>query len=70
MFVWNSFVTWIENVTSYNLISSKIWSENRIFVLIHSGIVYFWIWLFGGAKYQEGEEAEARDTDEQPLSDK
>ena len=33
---------------------------------------YFWIWLFGGAPCQGGEEAEAGrgDTDEQPLSDK
>ena len=30
----------------------------------------FCIWLFGGAKYQGGDEVEARGTDEQPLSDK
>ena len=47
----------IDSVTSYTL-------------LIHSGIAYFWIWLFGGAKYQGGDEAGARGTDEQPLSDK
>ena len=28
------------------------------------------MWLFGGAKYQGGDEAEARGTDGQPLSDK
>ena len=28
------------------------------------------MWLFGGAKYQGGDEAEARGTDEQLLSDK
>ena len=36
----------------------------------HSVITYFWIWLIDGAEYQTGDEAEARDTDEQPLSDK
>ena len=35
---------------------------------IHSGITYFCIWPFGGAKYQGGAEAEARGTDEQPIS--
>ena len=28
------------------------------------------MWLFDGAKYQGGDKAEARDNDEQPLSDK
>ena len=28
------------------------------------------MWLLGGAKCQGGDEAEARGTDEQPLSDK
>ena len=37
---------------------------------VHSGITYFGIWLFGGAKYQEGDEVEARGTDEQPIFDK
>ena len=37
---------------------------------MHSGITYFCIWLFGGTKFQEGDEAEARSTDEQPFSDK
>ena len=37
---------------------------------MHSGITYFFIWLFGGAKYQGGNKAEARSTDEQPLPDK
>ena len=32
--------------------------------------MYFSIWLFGGAKYQGKYEAEAKGTDEQPLSDK
>ena len=27
------------------------------------------VWLFGEAKYQGGDKAEARDTDEQPLLD-
>ena len=46
----------------------KNWNENRIYITIHSGITYFCIWLFDVAKYQGGDEAEARDTDEQPLS--
>ena len=37
---------------------------------IRSGITYFWIWLFGRAKYQGGDEAKARGTDEKPLPDK
>ena len=48
----------------------KIWSENTISITMGSGITNFWIWLFGGAKYQSGEKAEERGTDEQPLSDK
>ena len=48
----------------------KVWNENSISIPIHSGINYFCIWLFGGAKYQGGDKAEARGTDEQPLSDK
>ena len=28
------------------------------------------MWLFGGDQYQGGGEAEARETDEQPLSEK
>ena len=32
--------------------------------------MYFSIWLFGGAKDQGECEAEAKSTDEQPLSDK
>ena len=43
----------------------KIGSENSIFIPIHSGITYLWIWLFDGDKYQGG-----GGTDEQPLSDK
>ena len=34
---------------------------------IHSGITYFLILLFGGAKKQGGDEAEERGTDAQPL---
>ena len=32
--------------------------------------VPYGIWLFGGAKYQGQDKAEARSSDEQPLSDK
>ena len=50
----------------------KIWNENSISIPVHSGITYFWMFvptfIFGVAKYQEGDEVEARDTDEQPLS--
>ena len=46
----------------------EIWSENRISMPTNFGIAYFWV--FGVAKHQEGDEAEARGTDEQPLSDK
>ena len=35
-----------------------IWNECSISISIHPGIIYFWIWLFGGATYQEGEEEE------------
>ena len=39
--------------------------ENSISIPKHPQILYFWIWLFGGAAYQGGEEAEAgRCTDE------
>ena len=48
----------------------KIWTENSISLPIHSGITYFWIWLFGAAKYQGLDKAEARSTDGQPLSEK
>ena len=37
---------------------------------MHSGITYFWIWVFDGVKYQGEDEAKARGTDEQQLSDK
>ena len=37
---------------------------------MHSRIIYVWIWLFGGAKYQGGDEAEPKGSDGQPLSDK
>ena len=40
-----------------------------ISIPIHNGITYFWIWLFDGAIYQGEDKAEARGTDEQPLSD-
>ena len=35
---------------------------------MHTGITYFWIWLFDGAIYQGEDKAETRGTDEQPLS--
>ena len=47
----------------------KVQNENSISIPIHSGITYFCIWPFGGAKYQGGDEAEARGA-EQPLLDK
>ena len=36
---------------------------------MHFGIIFFWIWLLGEVKDQGGDEAEARGTDEQSLSD-
>ena len=60
----------IDNVTSYFLISRKIWSENSISIPIDSGITNFWMWLFDDAKYQAEDKAEAMGTDGQPLSDK
>ena len=33
----------------------KVYSENKISIPIHSGITYFWISLFDGTKYQEGD---------------
>ena len=71
MFVLNSFVAY--NADFYFLIFLvKIWSENSICIPMHPGIIYFRMWLFGGAAYQGEEEAEAgrRGTDEQSLSDK
>ena len=41
-----------------------------VFSYRYSGVTYFCVWLFGGAKYQGGDEVEAKGTDEQPLSDK
>ena len=38
----------------------KMWSENSNFILIHPGINHFWTWVFGGAVYQEEEEAKMR----------
>ena len=38
----------------------EIWNENNIIIPVHSGIICFWISLFGGAAYQRGEEAEER----------
>ena len=46
----------------------KISNENSISILVHSGITYFWIWLFCVAKYQGRDEADTKDTDVQPLS--
>ena len=51
----------IDNATLYCFIFLvKIWGENIISIQIHPGIIYFWIWLSGGAAYQRGEEAEAK----------
>ena len=36
----------------------KIWGENSVSILAHPGVIYFWVWLFGGAAYQRGVEAE------------
>ena len=67
MFVQNFFITRIDNAIFYFLIFLvKIWSENSISIPKHPQIIYFWIWLFGGAAYQGGKEAEAgRGTDKQ-----
>ena len=41
-------------ISHSNLITNKhrneenIWSENSISILMHPGITFFWIWLFGG----------------------
>ena len=62
-----------DNTTFYLLtVLAKIWSENSTCILIHPGMIYLWIWLFGGTAYQGEEEAEAGKVgvDEQPLSDK
>ena len=49
------------------------WLEIRLNVFLLSTMPQkqfnFWIWLFGGAKYQGGDKTEARGTDKQPLSD-
>ena len=48
-----------DNANFYFLIFLvKIWNENNISIPIHPGNIYFWIWLFDGATYQGGEEAE------------
>ena len=52
---------------------AKIRSEDSISIPIHPGLIYFWIWLFGGTANQGGEEALGKGdggTDEQPLPDK
>ena len=38
--------------------------KTAISIPIHSGITYFYIWLFRGTKYQGGDETEARGTDD------
>ena len=38
---------------------AKIRSEDSISIPIHPGLIYFWIWLFGGTANQGGEEAES-----------
>ena len=43
----------------------KVGSENSIFIPMDSVIMNFWKWLFGGAKYQGGDEAGTRGTEEQ-----
>ena len=62
----------IDNVTfSFLIYLIKAWSENSISIPIHPGIIYFWIWLFGGAAYEGGKrEREGGGTDEEPVSDK
>ena len=60
-------MTKTDNTISYFLISSKTWKWKQHF---HTGITYFWIWLFGAAKYQWRDETKAKSTYEQPLSDK
>ena len=50
----------MNNASFYFLIFLvKIWNESSISIPIHFGIIYLWLWLFGGATYyQGGEEAE------------
>ena len=48
---------------------ARIWGENSISIPIHSGITYFWIWLFGEPNIQEGT-SQRQGTDKQPLSSK
>ena len=36
-----------------------MWNEGNIFISIHPRIIYFRMWPFGGATYQEVEETEA-----------
>ena len=44
------------NLTTYkHWNEEKIWSKNSISIPMHPGIIYFWIWLSGGAAYQGGE---------------
>ena len=44
--------------------------KTKLSYRIQSGITYFSIWLFGGAKHQREDETEARDTNERTSSDK
>ena len=60
----------IDNAIHFLISSKSFKSENSISISIHSGIAYFWIWLFGGAKYEGGGKAEASGTDGQSLPDK
>ena len=60
-------MTWIDNATSYFLISSKNlrWKQN-----FHTDTFWNYILEYGclvGAKYQELDKVEARGTDKQPL---
>ena len=50
----------IDNGSFFLIFPVEIWNENSFIIPVHSGIICFWISLFGGAVYQRGEEAEAR----------
>ena len=53
---------WRESITPFFyfvILLVTIWSENSISMPKHHQIIYFWIWLFGGAVYLGVEEAEA-----------
>ena len=60
----------IDNAYFNFLISSKNLNWNNTYIPIYSWIAYFWTCLFEEAKHRGGNEAEARGSDEQQLSDK